>query len=308
MTGMETRGTARRHILISGASGGLGGALALAYAGPDIRLSLWGRNKDRLETVAEACRVKGAIANLHTGDTRELALTRAALHALDDALPLDMAILNAGVSSGVLPDGGLEPVEDVCRTLEVNALGTINMGAALLARMTARDAGRVVFISSLAAFYPLPSSPAYSAAKTAIAFYAKGTRASLPPGRTRISIVYPGYVDTPMSRRLVGPQPLRLTAEQAARYIRTKLDAGADDIVFPQTLALGLSLLRLLPAPVADFFARRFSFTVVPDAESPAASVPAPDSARSKNDEKRMTDEDSGSQGEQYSGPGRSSS
>ena len=278
MTGMEKNGPSQRHILISGASGGLGGALAEVYAAPGILLSLWGRNEERLNAVAETCRAKGARTRIHVGDARELSRVRASLCALDAEQPLDMAILSAGVSSGVLPGGGMEPVEDVCRTLEVNALGAINMGATLLARMLMRGSGRVAFISSLAALYPLPSSPAYSAAKVAIAFYARGARASLPPGRVRISIIYPGYVDTPMSRRLMGPQPLRLSAGQAARHIRAKLDAGADTIVFPQTLAFGLYLLHLLPAPVANFFARRFSFTVIPDAESPAASAPKGDS------------------------------
>ena len=270
---MPTTSTARpRHILISGASGGLGSAIAEAYAGANTRLTLWGRNEQRLTAVAERCRLLGAEARTLAGDTRDLPWARNALRVLNEASPIDLAFLNAGVSSGVLPDGGMEPVEDLCRTLEVNALGTINMGAALLELMGKRGSGQVVFISSLAALYPLPFSPAYSAAKAAVACYARAVRAALPPGRARISIIYPGYVDTPMSRRLLGPQPFRMTAEQAARRIKSGLDAGADDIVFPRLLAFGMRLLHLVPSPLADFFARRFSFTVVPDAESPVSA------------------------------------
>ena len=266
-----TSATRRRHILISGASGGLGSALAAAYAGAATQLTLWGRNEQRLNAVPEHCRSLGAGAQILCGDTRDLPRARNALHVLHEASPIDLAFLNAGVSSGALPSGGMEPVADLCRTLEVNALGTINMGAALLGLMTERGSGQVVFISSLGALYPLPSSPAYCAAKVAVAYYARAARTALPPGKARISIVYPGYVDTPMSRRLLGPQPFRVSADQAARHIRSRLDAGADDIVFPRLLAFGMRLLHLMPSPLADFFGRRFSFTVVPDAESPVS-------------------------------------
>lgn len=277
----------QRHILISGASGGLGGALAREFAATGVLLSLWGRNEERLTAVADACRAQGAETQISIGDTRDLVWARNALRVLDDTRPVDVAILNAGVSSGTLPGGGMEPVEDACRTLEVNALGAVNMGATLLERMTVRGSGQVVFISSLAALYPLPSSPAYCAAKSAVASYARAARAALPPGRTRVSVVYPGYVDTPMSRRLMGPQPFRLSAERAARHIRTRLEAGADSIVFPRMLAFGMRLLHLLPAPLADFFARRFSFTVSPDAESPAAVGAEPFSGGSDGNRNR---------------------
>lgn len=74
-----------------------------------------------------------------------------------------------------------------------------------------------------------------------------------------------------MSRRLDGPQPLRISAEAAAALIRDRLEAGSDNIVFPRLLALGIRCLHLLPQPLADFFADRFGFTIRPDAESPAA-------------------------------------
>jgi NAD(P)-dependent dehydrogenase (short-subunit alcohol dehydrogenase family) len=92
----------------------------------------------------------------------------------------------------------------------------------------------------------------------------------------RLSIVYPGYVDTPMSRRLKGPQPLRWSAEKAAAHIRRRLDQGADDIVFPRTLAWGIRLLHLLPMPLAAFFTRRFACVVEPDGEAPFAPQGGP--------------------------------
>ena len=258
-----------RHILITGAGGGLGSALAKAYAAPGVFLSLWGRNRERLETVASACRAAGAETAIILQDIRNTAATREALCSLDASRPLDMAILNAGVSSGTLPNGHPEPADDACRTMEVNATGAVAMGATLLERMGTRQRGHLVFIASLAALYPLPSSPAYSASKAAVACYARAVRLSGVP--VRISLVYPGYVETPMSLRLIGPQPFRWSANKAASHIRARLNAGANTIVFPKLLSLGTWSLNLLPSPLAAFFAKRFAFTVEPDAESPLA-------------------------------------
>jgi short-subunit dehydrogenase/folate-dependent phosphoribosylglycinamide formyltransferase PurN len=255
------------HIFISGASSGLGRALACAFAAPGRRLSLLGRNLERLDETAELCRRKGAESTLLLQDIRELEPCRKLLENLDAEQPIDLAILAAGVSSGTLPDGKPERVEDACRTLECNALATVNCAGALFncmsKRLSAGARAQVVFISSLAALRPLPDSPAYGASKMAVAYYAKAARPLYK--NLRISLVYPGYVDTPMSRRVAGPQPLRVSADDAALLIRDRLEKGSDNIVFPRLLALGLNLLRLLPCPLAQFFLKRFAFTIAPD-------------------------------------------
>ncbi|MDR2670021.1 MAG: SDR family NAD(P)-dependent oxidoreductase [Desulfovibrio sp.] len=256
-------------IVITGAGGGLGGALASAYAAPQTHLVLWGRNAARLEETGEICRERGASVRTLSQDIRALSAVRERLAELDAECRIDLAFLNAGVSSGALPDGDPEPVEDACRTMEVNALGNINM-AAFLAQLMRGRGGHIVCISSLAALYPLPDSPAYCASKSALAVYARALRAAYAGTSVRISIVYPGYVDSPMSRRLLGPQPLRISAGAAASLIRSRLEAGADDITFPFLPALGVRCLNLLPAPAASFFSRRFGFKVRPDDESPA--------------------------------------
>ena len=258
-----------RHILVTGASSGLGKALAVQYAEPGVRLSLWARDAARLEAVAALCREKGAQTALISQDVRDLEQSRAILGRIHAEFPIDLAILGAGVSSGTLPDGSPEPVEDACRVMTVNATASINMAGALFGLMRTRGSGHVACISSIAAFYPLPDSPAYSAAKVALAYYGKAMRPLVRP--LRVSVVYPGYVDSPMSHRLSGPQPMRWSAGKAAAHIRGRLDAGAGSIVFPIPLAFGSLLLHVLPLPVADFFARRFGFSIRPDEESVTA-------------------------------------
>ncbi len=261
--------SAHRHVLITGASGGLGQCLARDYAKSGMRLTLWGRDALRLDAVAATCAQQGAQIHLEKCDIRDYAAVRDSILHIDQAHPIDLAILNAGVSSGSHPQtGAMESAADACRVMQVNAAGTLNMAASLLECMVARKRGHLVFISSLAALYPLPDSPAYSASKIAMASYAQAMKLALAHTKIRISIVYPGYVLTPMSERLKGPQPLRLGAEEAATLIRSRLEAGCDSIAFPQTLALGMRLLHFLPATLAAFFLRRFAFTVEPDAES----------------------------------------
>jgi NADP-dependent 3-hydroxy acid dehydrogenase YdfG len=208
-------------------------------------------------------------------DIRDLEKTRALLSATDEKHPVDQAFLNAGVSSGSLPEGGPEPVEDACRTMHVNATSTINMAGLLLLRMLQRNEGHVAFTSSLAALFPLPDSPSYCAAKSAISCYANAMRGALINTRVRVSILYPGYVDTPMSRRFSGPQPFRWTAKKAAEHIRDRLDKGADSIVFPRLLALGMCLLHALPFRLALVFLKWFRFSILPDKESPGKSKEA---------------------------------
>lgn len=217
----------------------------------------------------DACERHGATVALTALDLRDYAAVRTTLRDTFAERPVDMAVLNAGISSGLPPWGGQEPAEDACRTMEVDATAAINMAATLLECMTKRGSGHLVFISSIAGLYPLPGSPSYSAAKVALAYYARALQLGQRGGGVRVSLVCPGYIASPMSARLVGPQPLRLSADQAAARIMDSLAAGKDRIIFPLLLALGARLLHCMPMPLAAFFLRWFSFTVDPDEESP---------------------------------------
>ena len=254
-----------KHCLISGASGALGSALARRCADSGTLLSLWGRDRERLEKVRGDCASRNALADIIACDIRDHERCRALLRETFASRPVDMAILNAGVSSGIPPGGMLESAEDACRTIETDCAATINMAATLLECMQARGTGHIVFISSIAGLYPLPCSPAYSAAKAALAYYAKSLRLGLHGSPIRISIVYPGYIASPMSDRLVGPQPFRITADEAAERILDGLSAGKNCIAFPLLLALGARILHFMPMPLASFFLKGFRFTVTPD-------------------------------------------
>lgn len=255
-----------QRILITGASSGLGTALAQTYAQKGTHLILWGRNTERLEDIARICQTQGATTQCISQDIQDLDQTHVLLHDLYDNQPIDMAILAAGVSSGTMPDDSMEPIELACRTLTVNATATIHCAGTLLKLMNTYGTGHIACITSIASFYPLPDSPAYSASKVALAYYIRAMRPLIP--LVRLSLIYPGYVDTPMSRRLAGPQPFRWQVDKAASYIKKKLDNGTSSIIFPKILALGIWILNFLPAPIASFFVHRFGFTIAPDSLS----------------------------------------
>ncbi len=259
-----------RHILITGATGGIGQALALEFAAPGVRLSLTGRNLETLTALAGRCRAAGAEVAADPLDVRRIEALHDWICAMDDACPVDVVIANAGVSSSIGPRGEAEPVADVRRLFAVNAEAAAVTLSALAERMRLRRCGRLAVVASLGGWCGMPSSPAYSASKAAARIYGDSLRAWLFPYGVTVSVISPGFVDSPMSRRYMGDKPLAWDAAKAARRIRRGVERGSPVIAFPALLALGISLLNLLPARLGDAILRKFfSFTVIPDAESP---------------------------------------
>lgn len=256
------------HLAVTGASGGLGRALAERYARPGRRLSLAGRDHQRLMDCAGACRDRGALVAVDSFDIRDGRALKDWFGKIDREKPLDLVFANAGVSASTL-ESGLERPDDLERLLEVNAQGATRTALAAAELMLQRGRGQIAIISSLAAHYPLKSCPAYCAGKAAARFYGLSLRARLAPMGVGVTVVSPGYVDTSMSRRLKGPKPFLWSAEKAAAHIAGRLPDNPPEIVFPKTLALGLALLSCLPESVAGFFSRGFTdFKVEPDEES----------------------------------------
>jgi short-subunit dehydrogenase len=265
----------RRHVLLTGATGGLGQSLAYAYAAPNVRLHLFGRDTAKLAALAETCREQGASVTTVVVDVRDgQALCRHIL-AADEAWPVDTVIAAAGVSNAVASDGRAESLEDVRRVFAVNTLAAVETLSALAERLRRRGAGRLAIISSLGGYQGSSSSPSYSASKAAARVYGDALRGWLAPYGVTVTVVCPGFVDSPMSRRYQGNKPLLWDAAKAARMIRDGIEHGRPTVAFPWSLALGARLLGLLPARVVDTLQRRFfSFSVAPDAETVGSPTP----------------------------------
>jgi short-subunit dehydrogenase len=250
---MERAHLAITHVVITGASSGIGAALARVYARPGVRLSLLARNLGRLEAVAAECRALGAICDLHAGDVTDQAAMQAWAEACEQRQPVDLVIANAGIGGDqVLAASGGETLAAASRIVATNLQGVLNTVIPLLPEFIARKHGSIVMISSLAGFIALPDAPVYSATKAAVRMYGHGLRRVLAPHGVKVTIASPGFIDTPMSASLSASLPFLWTADRAARHIARAVATGRRETVFPFGLALLVGLANILPVALLD--------------------------------------------------------
>ena len=242
-------------LLITGASSGLGAALAEAYAAPGIRLALGGRDAARLDAVAERCRAAGAEAEATPLDVCDRAAVAAWVAASDARRPLDLVIANAGISGGT--GGGGEPPDQVRRIFEINVEGVLNTVLPAVPPMVGRGRGQIALMASLAGYRGLPGAPAYCASKAAVKVFGEGLRGDLASKGVGVSVICPGYVDTPMTRRNRFPMPFLMDAPRAARLIRRGLAANKARIAFPLPMAMLVWLLQAMPPGGIDLLLAR---------------------------------------------------
>jgi short-subunit dehydrogenase len=249
---------ATKSILITGASSGIGAALARVYAAPDSRLILWGQNAERVAATAEQCRARGAAIETACFDLTDFDRLIQALEAADTENPLDLAIFNAGLGGSVPRDRVAQDVRASEKMAGVNFTAPV-VGANLLAeRMAQRGRGRIVLIGSVAAFFPLPMAPLYSASKAGLALFAEALRLRLRKSGVGVTMVSPGFVDTPMSRGLKEPRPFLTGADVAAAIIARKVERGARHIVIPWQFAVICFAARLIPRQIVRAVLSRY--------------------------------------------------
>jgi short-subunit dehydrogenase len=243
-----------RCLLITGASSGIGEALARRYAAPGMTLALSGRDQVRLAAVAAACRASGAAVVSTAIDVTDRDRLRGWIEAIDDRMPLELVIANAGISAAM---GGREDEAAVRRVLATNVDGVLNTVFPVLPRMLARRAGQIALMSSLAGFRGLPSAAAYSASKAAVKSLGEAWRLQLAPDGIRVSVICPGFVTTRMTARNRFPMPFLISAERAAEIIARGLARDAGRIAFPWPMAATGWLLGALPSRLSDGLTRR---------------------------------------------------
>jgi short-subunit dehydrogenase len=242
-----------RHVLITGASSGIGAALAQRYAGPGMTLSLTGRDPVRLQQVRDVCRSADANVEWHTADIADADDVGQWITDCDARRPVDLVIANAGIggSAVIAPDSGETPAV-AQKIVGTNILGVVHTVIPLLPRFVARGKGHVVIMSSLAAYVGLPHSPLYSASKAGVRVYGQALRRLLAPSGVRVTIVCPGFVETPMSASVQGPRPLMWSVERAADRIVRGIARGEREISFPRSLVMLARLADVLPGGLVD--------------------------------------------------------
>ena len=242
---------APKSILITGASSGIGRALARAYAEPGTTLFLGGRDEARLAAAAAACEAAGAEAHARAIDATDAGAMAEWIAGSDRRAPLELVVANAGVSSHNDTD------EAVRRLFAINVDGTLNTVLPALGPMRARGRGQIALMSSIAAFRGMPDAPAYCASKAATRVWAEGLRVLLAPEGVEVSAICPGFVETPMTDAFDNPKPFLMDADRAARIVRRGLAANRGRIAFPWQMHAAVWLLQALPPSVADALSGR---------------------------------------------------
>ncbi len=247
-----------RRIAITGASSGLGRALAEACASPGATLHLAGRDAGRLAASAEACRAKGATVTATALDVRDAAACHAWIEGMDG---LDLLIANAGISGGT--GGQSEPAGQVQAIFATNVQGVLNTALPALEKMAAQAPdsrgirGQVGVVSSVAAFVAAPGAAAYCASKAAVQRWAEATDATERARGLRLHAICPGYIRTPMTAVNSFPMPFMMEPEEAARRTLAGLAAGHTRIAYPWPTYAVSRLAGALPLGIRAWLASR---------------------------------------------------
>ncbi|SNR59532.1 Short-chain dehydrogenase [Methylobacillus rhizosphaerae] len=238
----------QNRILITGATSAIGAALAEAYAQPGVTLYLHGRNAEKLAEVATRCISKGAEVQSQLLDIRDFAALKNWLSALG---ALDLVIINAGVNTHIGPQGQAEPWDEVEALLDINLKAAMLIVQTLLPLMRQQRQGQIALVSSLAAYFGLPVTPAYCASKAGLKAYGEALRGWLAPENIRVNVIMPGYVESPMCHNMPGPKPFLWSPARAAGVIQRGLRRNKARISFPFPLNLGTWFLAALPASLS---------------------------------------------------------
>ena len=236
-----------KSILITGASSGIGAALALHYAEKGISLALAARRPERLEAIASVCRQKGANCLTQVLDVRDTGALVDWIETVHAENPIDLAIINAGVAATRVDATSGELLTEMRAQIATNMSGTLMAAQTIGALMFARRSGHLVLVSSLNAVFPVVEAPTYSATKAGILAYSDAIRDWLEPRGVHVTAVCPGFVRTGIAERYSGPRPFEISAEKAARRIAAGVDGRRRTISFPLVLVAAIHLGRFVP-------------------------------------------------------------
>lgn len=250
-----SHGLTHQRVFITGASSGIGAALATQYALQGATLGLLARRGAALEAlIATLPHSDSRPHRIYTVDVRDhAAIAAAAQDFIAYTGGIDVVIANAGISVGTLTEFAedLPVFEDIVAT---NLTATAATFAPFIATMKAQRApARLVGIGSVAGIRGLPGAEAYSASKAAVISYCESLRLELKPYGIKVVTLCPGYIDTPMTRINPYPMPFLMAPDKFAARAARVIAAGASYTVIPWQMGVVAKVLRLLPNPVYDF-------------------------------------------------------
>lgn len=235
--------------IITGASSGVGFALAQELARRGWALSLLARRADLLDDAVRRCLPARAIA-IACDVADPTAVRSAVARTVTELGPVDLAIANAGV--GIPSHATRYNIDDAERTIRVNVLGTMYLFASVVPSMIERRRGHFAGVASIAGLRGLPTSANYSASKAAMQAFLEASRVELAPFGVGVTIVNPGFIATPMTEKNRFRMPFLMNADEAAVVIADGLESGARVVEFPRPMSLLMRFTRLLPDAIYD--------------------------------------------------------
>ncbi len=235
-----------KSIVITGASRGLGAALAKAYAKPGVQLFLCARNEPLLEEVADSCRARGATVDCRVLDVADSQALEAWAKAISQNGCPDLVIANAGIFDGNA-ENRMETAKEAGLITDTNLTGAVSTVSVFLPYMQVMGHGRIVLIASLAALFPLADAPAYSASKAGVLNYFYALREYLLGTGIEVSVVLPGHIATSQTRCHKGELAGIISAQSAAQIIYMAIQRGKAFIAFPQRYYWLIRLANWLP-------------------------------------------------------------
>jgi short-subunit dehydrogenase len=250
---MASKETIWKTVWITGASSGIGLELARLMAAKADLVAISARSAESLSDLAD----EQPAVTAHPLDVTDAETVRACAQAIEtQSGGIDLAVLNAG--TWTLMDAADLDLKAVRAGVEVNYMGVIHAIDALLPGMLARGRGHIAIVASVAGYRGLPKAVAYGPTKAALINLAETLRAELAPRGITVSVVNPGFVDTPMTEDNPFPMPAIISAQEAARRLLDGLERRQYEIIFPKRFVYALKLLRILPNAAFIRAVRRF--------------------------------------------------
>ena len=244
-----------KSILITGASSGIGAALARHYAAPGISLFISGRDQERLDEVVGQCRDAGASVSAWVGDVSDETGLQDWIRTCDDDSPLHLVIANAGVALGATEVAGLH--QAAVNSFRTNVNGVFNTVHPALELMASRRPypvknAQVAIMSSVMGYAGMARSPAYSSSKAAVKHYGQGLRGAFRDMGIGITVICPGYVTTALTASNTSNMPFLISTEKAAAIIAKGLARNKGRITFPWQMVIITRLAINLPGFIVD--------------------------------------------------------
>jgi len=244
-------------IFLTGASSGIGEALAIALATKGATLGLFARREALMKDLASRCERSGGTARVFAADVTDAA----AIHQAADALRnefgrIDILIANAGIGGNNAETRDLQP-DAVKKVIDINLMGAVNAVHAVLPDMLERKSGQLVAISSLAGFRGLPKSAAYSASKAGMTAFFESVRLDVQHKGVDVTIIQPGFIKTPLTEGRHNKMPFLMELDDAIPLFINAIERKKKFAAFPWQLATIVRAGRIFPAWLYDRVAGR---------------------------------------------------